>query len=450
MLIKYGPDLLPPPSDPEYRQNHQQWIAQNLGNASQSARNVLLPTIQALQDVVNKNDTLRRLADRMFIEASTRYKKDPAGEPAVKSFDEFITVLDLMLRKGPRFYYRPHDQTAMAEIGVPINAMLNWPMGTVSGYEFFLNADVNVALKDVLNSWGAFLTTAESRKCLLGWLSAHGQHLLVKEAKTAPGGTPRHTFQQLYICPDLEDQFLGFASWDAFFTRKFRDGIRVVDAPDNGPADMRSSDPTLVITHACESRPLRLSTDVKLHDTFWLKGQPYSLSNMLNGHRAAEQFVGGTVYQGFLSALSYHRWHAPISGTVVGLESVPGTYYSENFFEGLGGNVDDPDPDGATRSQPYISAVATRSIMYIRAKNPHLGLVAVVFIGMAEVSSCEFTVKQGCEVVKGDEVGMFHYGGSSYCLLLRPGIKVRFLPPGPWVPDTGRNLPVKSALAVVE
>jgi phosphatidylserine decarboxylase len=27
-------------------------------------------------------------------------------------------------------------------------------------------------------------------------------------------------------------------------------------------------------------------------------------------------FEGGTVYQAFLSALSYHHWHAPIDGTV--------------------------------------------------------------------------------------------------------------------------------------
>jgi phosphatidylserine decarboxylase len=27
-------------------------------------------------------------------------------------------------------------------------------------------------------------------------------------------------------------------------------------------------------------------------------------------------FEGGTVYQAFLSALSYHHWHAPIDGIV--------------------------------------------------------------------------------------------------------------------------------------
>ena len=42
----------------------------------------------------------------------------------------------------------------------------------------------------------------------------------------------------------------------------------------------------------------------------------------------APQFVGGTIYQAFLDALSYHRWHSPVSGTVVKAYVQPGTYYS--------------------------------------------------------------------------------------------------------------------------
>jgi phosphatidylserine decarboxylase len=30
----------------------------------------------------------------------------------------------------------------------------------------------------------------------------------------------------------------------------------------------------------------------------------------------AELFQGGTVYQAFLSALSYHRWHSPVNGVI--------------------------------------------------------------------------------------------------------------------------------------
>lgn len=52
-------------------------------------------------------------------------------------------------------------------------------------------------------------------------------------------------------------------------------------------------------------------------------------------------------------------------------------------------------------SQPYISAVTTRGIIYIEAQSPNIGLMVIVFIGMAEVSSSEFTVEAGQDVTKG-------------------------------------------------
>lgn len=50
---------------------------------------------------------------------------------------------------------------------------------------------------------------------------------------------------------------------------------------------------------------------------FWIKTQPYCLTHMLAGDELADRFVGGTVCQGFLSARGYHRWHSPVSGTIV-------------------------------------------------------------------------------------------------------------------------------------
>jgi len=118
----------------------------------------------------------------------------------------------------------------------------------------------------------------------------------------------------------------------------------------------------------------------------------------------ADQFVGGTVYQAFLSALSYHRWHTPVSGTIKKAYVVDGTYFSEPLFEDFEQNQQ-ADPHGETTSQEYVSAVATRAIVFIEADNPKLGLVAFIGIGMTEVSTCEITVKEGDKVKKGEELG---------------------------------------------
>jgi phosphatidylserine decarboxylase len=46
---------------------------------------------------------------------------------------------------------------------------------------------------------------------------------------------------------------------------------------------------------------------------------------------------------------------------------------------------------------------------------------------MAEVSSCTIEALRGQGVRKGDELGYFQYGGSSMCLVFRPGVIDRFV-----------------------
>ncbi len=170
-----------------------------------------------------------------------------------------------------------------------------------------------------------------------------------------------------------------------------------------------------VIVSACESTPYGLRTDVRLRDRFWLKGQPYSLQDMLDNDEAVAEFAGGTVYQAFLSATNYHRWHSPVAGTVLRAWVVDGTYYSEA----------DSVRENATESpnsQSYLAHVATRAIVVIAADNPVIGLMAFVAVGMSDVSSCIIDVQPGQHVAKGAELGYFQFGGSTHCLVFRPGV----------------------------
>jgi hypothetical protein len=135
-----------------------------------------------------------------------------------------------------------------------------------------------------------------------------------------------------------------------------------------------------VIVSACESTPYGLAVDVQRQDQFWIKSQPYSLQDMLAGDESAGQFVGGTVYQAFLSATNYHRWHSPVAGTIVRAFVQEGTYYSEAYSEGA--KAVEP-----RNSQSYLAHVATRAVILIQADNPVIGLTAFVPVGMSEVSS---------------------------------------------------------------
>lgn len=56
-------------------------------------------------------------------------------------------------------------------------------------------------------------------------------------------------------------------------------------------------------------------------------------------------------------------------------------------------------------------------VVVINADNPHIGKIAIIYIGMAEVSSCVATVKVGEKVKKGQQIGNFMFGGSSHLMV---------------------------------
>ena len=391
------------PNDP---QQVLQWL-KKIATAAKENPPRRSPLVQVLQDLVEKNGDLYMLFTEMLAEARSGVKV--LGLKYIDNFTitdlpHLFDTLDTILLTAPSFTGGQDPQ-----IGTPINALLIWPMATKAGFAVFLRKDVNLALKGILKQWGAFLKSPASCMTLNenegGWFSKaaihHDHHMA--------------NFAEVYVCDDKAPHY-GYTSWDNFFTREFRPGQR----PIAGVGD------DSIIINAAESTYFSLQKDVQLVNEFWIKGQPYSLTHMMNGDKRAKDFVGGTVYQAFLSADSYHRWHAPVSGQIVDMEIVPGTYYSEPICYGFdpdSGPVDlDPGADEA--SQGYISAVAARGLIWIQADNPDIGLMCMVVIGMAEVSTIDVTMPPNTPFTKGEELGMFHFGGSSHCLVFGRDVKL--------------------------
>jgi phosphatidylserine decarboxylase len=395
-----------------------QWVEDLVRETNAEAR-PLVPVVQEFKDLIESDPELLMLFTQMFeqVPRTAKYQKDPTGQPQIRDYRLMLRLINQIITKAPEF-----NQTGL--VGFPINAIINWPMGTPAGTTVFLNPKVNSQLKKILDQWGEFLQSSESRDVLnddpkTGWFG--------RDAKAA-----MPTFVEDFQC-DPKQPYYGFTSWDDFFTRQFREGRRPVASPMDDA----------VIANSCESAPYRLATDVKGSDTFWIKSQPYSLYHMLAGDPLVGQFVGGTVYQAFLSALSYHRWHSPVSGRIVKTQLIDGSYYAEALSEGF-------DPAGPNESQGYITPVASRALIFIEADNPDIGLMAVLFVGMAEVSSNEITVSVGQQVSKGDQLGMFHFGGSTHCLIFRPQVKLDFDLHGQTPGLGSSNIPVRAKIATVK
>ncbi|KAI6908245.1 hypothetical protein KC318_g3598 [Hortaea werneckii] len=414
---------------------HREWLGRQIEDARRNPK-YLVPVLQEFKDFIEGNTRVYMWFNAMFDEIPVKkpYANDPTGHKQIRDYHHMLEVLN------HTFTTAPHWTDAAAKVGmvgVPLCAILDYPMGTPAGYAAFLDPDVNRHLKKILNEWGKFLQTPQSAEVLgehsQGWFGQTGKKDLM-EVANAPYGTS-HSFESFFHCDPMAKHY-GYKSWDDFFTRTFKDEVRPVASPGNDD----------VIANACESKVFNLARGVKLRDHFWIKGQPYSVLDILAHDQLADSFAGGIVYQAFLSALSYHRWHAPVSGTIKKAYVQDGTYFSEPLFEGLGDPlVNEIDVSGISTGQGYLSHVATRAIIFIEADNPKIGLMAFVGIGMDEVSTCDITVKEGQHVKKGEQLGMFHFGGSTHCLLFRKGVKVEGFPQI----GTPHNIPVRGQLAMV-
>jgi phosphatidylserine decarboxylase len=365
--------------------------------------------VRELAELVHGDTVLRMNLSRAIDQA-----REAGHELGYATVDELMTIIDYLTTYAPPF-------SESVPVSTPLNLVFDWLMCAPSGYAVFRDPAFNAQLRRMLMHWCGFLSGPHSRM----HLTTEAPHGWFCEAAYKKLGLDDY-------CYDRSQPFWGFTSWNDFFTRRLRDGARPVDEPGN-PA---------VIVNACEASPYNVGEHCQFHDRFWIKGQPYSLQEMLahTDRQVVERFVDGTIYQGYLSAFNYHRWHAPIAGTIRDAYNVDGTYFSQLEVEG-------EDASGLNDSQGYTTAVAARAVILIEADEPALGLVACVFVGMAEVSSCRIVAMQGQHVAKGDELGFFQYGGSTYCLILEPGVIREFVPRPPYHVDSPA-LKINSRLAL--
>lgn len=387
---------------PASRKKQAEWINRLLSDAN--AKNSVADSMEGiglkhksvkqLKALLDSDPGLYMLAVQMVEEGYEYDPMDPTGAPQVQDVDTLLILIDQILDTAPE-YVQP-DEEGRGLIGFPINAVLDWCMGTYAGQVFFLNEKVNAAFKEILGEWCDFLSKEGSRYVLndssTGWFcEAAKQEINIEEYEFDPNA-----------------EYYGFKSWNDFFYRKFKKGMRPIAEPDN-PA---------VFVNACESAPYRISSNVKEDTKFWIKGQPYSLRYMLAQDKYTDCFIGGTVYQAFLSATHYHRWNSPVDGKIVEVRNIDGSYYAEvNSYP-----FDDAGPNN---SQAYITHVAARAIIMIQTEQ--FGMVGMMPVGMSEVSSCVVTIKEGQTVKKGDELGYFQFGGSTHCLFFEPGVIHQFV-----------------------
>jgi len=233
-------------------------------------------------------------------------------------------------------------------------------------------------------------------------------------------------------------------SWEDFFARPYKNpGI---DRPTGDLAELH------VISAPCECTLYAIQNEVKKTDDLYIKDEAYSLIHLLANDHSVDSFVGGTVIQGFLNTTDYHRWHAPVNGTIMKIVDVPGTYFAQAPYT-LDSTIQSHDASGEEQPPPYLRSLryfantAARQLIFIQADYAPIGLMCFISIGMTEISTCKATVYEGQKVKRGDELGMFCFGGSSCAMVFRPEAHVQvdgdFTVPGTPLPI---NKPIAASI----
>lgn len=398
---------------PQDKKNIGVWFKEILAEVKETILKdstlVYQPSVQALADLIATNGIVRMYVTQMIEEV-------PSPNNHIKTVDELLATLNHIIQRAPKYNPDPAKRNAF-----PMSALFVYMMFTPSGETAFRLTDFNSAIRNILQAWCDYLDSPASQDVLntgeYGWLSPSA-----------------YEFNKLneFIIPDKNAPHWGFTSYNAYFHRQINLAYRPLASP---------NDPKVIVS-ANDGTMYNLSRRVKKSDTFWIKSQPYSLVNMLDNSRYTDHFVGGDVMQSFLSGANYHRWRAPISGKIVEARIINGLMFSELHSEGF-------DPQAGIFSQGFEASVNTRGLVIIESEDPIIGKVAVIPIGITEISSITIGVKVGQQVKKGEELGYFSYGGSTLCLVFQPKAIKRFTVKAPTTKDpTGEAINVNAQIAI--
>lgn len=113
-----------------------------------------------------------------------------------------------------------------------------------------------------------------------------------------------------------EPDYRVYPSFNAFFTRGLREGVRPLAAAD--------------IVCPADGAVSQLG-DIREGLIFQAKGRYYTTEDLLGGDGArAAQFAGGSFATIYLSPRDYHRVHMPIEGRLTATVYIPGRLFSVN------------------------------------------------------------------------------------------------------------------------
>jgi phosphatidylserine decarboxylase len=185
---------------------------------------------------------------------------------------------------------------------------------------------------------------------------------------------------------------IAFKNFNEFFYRALKPGARPIAAGER------------VAALPADGRHLAFQ-NVDAAKGFYAKGQVFSLEKFLGDAELARKFAGGSFLISRLCPVDYHRFHFPVAGVPTEARLINGALYSVS-------------PIALRRNLAYLWE---NKRMVTLVDSPVFGQVAVCEIGATMVGSIMQTYVPGRAVAKGEEKGLFKFGGSCVVTIFQKG-----------------------------
>lgn len=181
-----------------------------------------------------------------------------------------------------------------------------------------------------------------------------------------------------------------YRHFNDFFTRTLKPGARSYPAAPHlfgSPGDGK----------------LLVYPELDLNIRLPIKGTACSPAELLGSEAIAAPFAGGAAFVLRLAPPDYHRFHFPDAGIAETATPIAGRYDSVNPI--------------ALARVPDLFCRNKRALTMFESEN--FGRIAYVEVGAITIGSIVQTYPPG-KVERGEEKGMFRYGGSTLVLLFEP------------------------------
>lgn len=184
-----------------------------------------------------------------------------------------------------------------------------------------------------------------------------------------------------------------FKCFNDCFSRKIKEGKRVIDSDDNS---LVSPSDGLVSVY-------KISDDLILS----IKNSLYTVSSLVNNDTICEKYKNGTCVVIRLCVNHYHRYCYPIGGIKGKNKYIKGCLHTVR-------------PIALENTKVFSQNAREYTIL----KNESFGDIVMMEVGALLVGRIKNYHSDNYKFKKGEEKGMFQYGGSTIILFLENGVKV--------------------------